>query len=207
MEKNRYDKVVFFYDQLAGFVLGKEYLRSKCAFLESIQPGELVLYIGGGSGENLALIQQRVGENGKVLFVEASQKMIEKAKRRQDHQYSNNVEFLHLSAFNQLPNCEFDFVITQYFLDILSDQEIDYLFEEVGKRAHVGSKWLLVDFFDRKRRRWLQFLMVMFFKLFTKNPRRDLPEYHRFFAMHGWELQEEKMFKRNWIKSIVFRKS
>lgn len=206
MEKNLYDSVVTFYDRMAMAVLGEGYQKSKWIFLEEIMAGDCVLYIGGGSGENLSAVLQKVGSRGRVFYVEASQKMLDRAKKRMGLEGGANLFFLHQAEFSELPLLRFDFVITQYFLDVLSDPQINDLFEELGKRTRTKSKWLLVDFYNNAKRRGMQFLMITFFRFMTKHPRRDLPDYDHFFKEYRWQKQKEKGFKNGWIKAVVFKK-
>ncbi|GAB4107676.1 hypothetical protein GCM10028791_01220 [Echinicola sediminis] len=206
MEKNLYDRVAAFYDRMALAVLGKSYQKSKGAFLNEILPGSTVLYIGGGSGVNLPVISEKAGVTGKVFFVEASEKMLERAKKQKRIEKCGNLVFLHQTEFSKLPEVVFDVVVTQYFLDVLSDPQINGLFKEMERRSHAHSKWLLVDFFDLPERRWLQFLMISFFRMVTRHPRKDLPDYGRFFSRFNWLKKKEQHFKRGWIKAEVFQK-
>ncbi|AWW30432.1 hypothetical protein DN752_10030 [Echinicola strongylocentroti] len=207
MKKNLYDKVAFFYDRLAMAVLGKAHRESKYAFLDMVETGEQVLYIGGGTGDNLPMLANRVGHQGKIFFVEASQKMMQKAKNQLTPNQVDRVVFLHQTDFSRLPTQHFDWVITQYLLDILSDEEIDGLFLAINQRTKSSAHWILVDFFDQSSMQWLQWLMIHFFRLITDNPRNDLPAYYQFFKKHGWTLREEEKYKGGWIKAVCFRKS
>ncbi|GGF35810.1 class I SAM-dependent methyltransferase [Echinicola rosea] len=207
MKKNLYDKVAFFYDRLAMAVLGKAHRESKYAFLEMVETGEVVLYIGGGTGDNLPMLANRVGHQGKIFFVEASQKMMQKAKNQLTPNQVDRVFFLHQTDFDLLPSQQFDWVITQYLLDVLDDRQIDSLFKAINKRIKPSARWILVDFFDRPSMRWLQWMMIWFFRFVTANPRKNLPRYHQFFQKHGWQQLEEKVYKAGWMKAVVFRKS
>ncbi|AGA77013.1 class I SAM-dependent methyltransferase [Echinicola vietnamensis] len=207
MKKNLYDKVAFFYDQLAMVVLGKTHRESKFTFLEYVMAGDRVLYIGGGTGENLSLLAEKVGAEGKVFFVEASQKMMSKAKGQLTAAQLDRVVFLHQTDFDLLPAQQFDWVITQYLLDVLGDRQIDGLFKAINDRIKPSARWILVDFFDRPSMRWLQWMMIWFFRLVTANPRKNLPRYHQFFQKHGWQQMEEMVFKAGWIKAVVLQKS
>ncbi|MBD8488433.1 class I SAM-dependent methyltransferase [Echinicola sp. CAU 1574] len=201
MEKNLYDKVVFFYDQLAVLVLGKGYRESKLAFLDHINNGDKVLIVGGGTGSNLSYIRSMVGGNGEICFVEASEKMIEKAKKNTKAVGQGNIEFIHQSDFQDLPLKKFDVIITQYLLDILPEKELDNLFGELQKRLAQSAKWIFTDFFNRSDRRWIQFVMIQFFRIITKNPRNDLPNYKFFFDKYGWYISDSKNYKGDWIRS------
>ncbi|WP_236252696.1 class I SAM-dependent methyltransferase [Echinicola sp. 20G] len=201
MERNLYDKVVFFYDQLAALILGKGYRESKLTFLDQINNGDKVLIVGGGTGSNLPQIVSRVGKEGKVYYVEASEKMIKKAKKNTKAVGHGNIEFIHQSDFHDLPLKKFDVIITQYLMDILPEKELDNLFGELQKRVRQNTKWVFTDFFDKPGRRWLQFVMIQFFRITTKNPRNDLPNYKFFFDKYGWNISDSKNHKGGWIRS------
>src|SRR5690606_13024645 len=126
MKGDSYDPIAPYYDFLS-LVLGKSYRNSKSAFLENLDIGNQVLYIGGGTGGNLAEISDRIGETGKVYFMEASAKMIEKAKNKLPPTLKSRIIFLHESDFATIPLETFDVVLTQYFLDILPDSNIHKL--------------------------------------------------------------------------------
>ena len=82
------------YDYLASLVLGKAFHESKWTFLEIIQPGDTVWVIGGGTGAILPEILKRCGKNGKIIYMEASNKMLEKAKGRVSLDCQSRVEFI-----------------------------------------------------------------------------------------------------------------
>ncbi|WP_215224218.1 class I SAM-dependent methyltransferase [Echinicola shivajiensis] len=201
MEKNLYDRVVFFYDDLASLVLGKGHLESKRAFLDRITKGNNVLYIGGGTGTNLPEILEQVGEEGKVFFVEASQKMIDKAKKGVPDSLRGRVLFLKEDDFMKMPNHQFEIIITQFLLDLLTESDLEVLFDEVDKRCKRETKWIFTDFLDHPNRKILQYIMIWFFRLVTKNPRKDLPNYSKYFENYGWGIKSKMSFKKDWIQA------
>ena len=205
MKKNQYNHIAFVYDHLS-LVLGKSYRESKNAFLEELKDGDKVLFLGGGTGKNLTSILPRIGETGKVFFVEASSRMIEKAMEKVPSIFHSRIVFLHQSKFSAIPGEIFDFVLTQYFLDILPDKEIHQLFESVNLRSHKNTKWIFVDFFETKGKRWLLNLMVYFFRIITRNPRKDLPVFDRYFGQYGWNISQKKIFDQDFIQAWLLRK-
>jgi len=171
MKSDSYDAMAFGYDFFSQF-LGRSYRESKFTFLEKLQEGDKVLYLGGGTGRNLSAILDRVGDSGKVFYMESSVQMIEKAKKKISLGLEYRVNFLHQSDFTAIPLETFDVVVTQYFLDILPDRSIHRLFQEINKRPHKNRQWIFVDFFEVKGKIWLINLMIYFFKFFTGNPER-----------------------------------
>lgn len=205
MGSNHYNNIAFLYDLLSR-VLGKSYRKSKHAFLEKINKGDKVLYIGGGTGENLPEILQRTGERGMVIYMEASSQMIEKAKMRIPSSLKSQIQFLHQSDFLQIPFENFNLVLTQYFMDILPDKEICKLFEAINIRTDRNTQWIFVDFFEVKGKRRLLGLMISFFQIFTGNPRKDLPQYDRYFNLQGWEINQKQSFDKGFIQSWLLKK-
>ncbi len=72
------------YDLLMGFVtLGREQaFRQRIADLARLQPGEIVLDVGCGTGTLAMVARQRVGEIGRVAGIDPSPQMIARASRK-----------------------------------------------------------------------------------------------------------------------------
>ncbi|MEX2593489.1 MAG: class I SAM-dependent methyltransferase [Anditalea sp.] len=206
MVSNQYNHIASFYDRLS-WVLGKSYRESKLTFLEELEEGDKVLYLGGGTGGNLPGILDRIGESGKLFYIEASSKMIEKAIERVPSSYKPRITFLHQSGFSGIPLEVFDALLTQYFLDVLADKEIRLLFQAMNKRSDKNTKWIFVDFFETKGKKWLIGLMIRFFRMVTRNPRRNLPDYSHFFNQYGWETGQKKSWGKGFIQAWLMRKS
>jgi len=205
MKGNFYDPIAFFYDPLSK-VLGKSYQNSKYIFLDRIGRGDKVLYLGGGTGANLSSILEHIGEEGKIFYMEASRSMIEKARNRLTSDQASQIIFLHRADFSEIPFEKFDLVLTQFFLDILPDDEIVKLFEELEQRMSQDARWIFVDFFSVAERKWLIKLMIAFFRIFTGNLRKDLPDYSRHFAHYGWTIDERISLDMGFIEAWVMRR-
>ena len=205
MKRNPYDQIAEVYDPLAR-ILGSSYLNSKYLFLEEINAGDKVLYLGGGTGINLPLIVEKIGEKGKVVYMEVSGEMIKKTKSRISVPLLPRVEFLQQGDFSKIPKEKFDTVLTQYFLDILSDEEIHRLFQNINPRINEKTQWIFLDFFNtQKKRVWIK-LMIGFFRLFAGNPRKDLPDYLGYFESYGWRIKKTKSFEKGFIQSWLLER-
>jgi len=200
MKRNPYDRIARIYDAFSG-VLGGTYLDSKYLFLEKIDAGDKVLYLGGGTGANLPAIVERIGEEGKLVYMELSREMIKKAKSKTPASVLHRVEFLQQGDFSKIPNEKYDKILTQYFLDILSDEDIHRLFQNINLRVDKRSQWIFLDFFNVKARRVVLSTMIGFFRLFVGNPRTNLPQYADFFELYGWRMKEVKSVKGGFIQA------
>lgn len=205
MGASSYNRIAFVYDPLSWF-LGPSYRKSKYAFLANIQSEDRVLYLGGGTGVNLTEIAERVGKAGRVVYVDSSSKMIEKAKMRIRPELSPQILYLKQSDFYHLPQENYDFVLTQYFLDILPDQEISRLFEAIDSRTLRNTKWVFVDFFENKPKKYLLGMMIFIFRIFNLNPRKNLPNYSRLFGFYGWKVTRKISFDKGFIQAWYLEK-
>lgn len=188
-------------------VLGKSYHSSPYMFLDSIQRGHKVLVLGGGTGRNLPEILDQTGISGKVYYFESSMSMMTRARKRLSSAQRAQVEFILAKDFQRIPPMQADVVITQYFLDVLEDNDIKMLFQQIRSRTKMSCQWLFVDFFpERKKIRWTQ-LMISVFRVMTGLRRKDLPDYDLYFHHFGWVKQKETILKGGWIKARVYQRT
>lgn len=202
---NSYDRLAPYYDFIS-LVLGKSYRASKSVFLDRLKEGDQVLYLGGGTGANLPEILGHIGPAGSVDYIESSGQMIEKARKRLTPEQLSSIFFLHQSEFSKIPKRTYDVVLTQFFLDILQQDEIEKLFDELDRRVDLDTRWIFLDFFPVDGKKWLIKTMIWFFRLSTKNPRKDLPDYARYFRNYGWEVEEKKWLQKDFIQAWVLKR-
>ena len=196
-----------FYDLLAGVFLGKAFKSSQYLFLDTIKKGDRILVLGGGTGRNLNEIIERAGDRGELCFVEASPSMLGRAKNRVKQEEESRVQFLCTGDFTKIPYKKFDLVITQYFLDVLKDEDLELLFKAIGKRVSHRTRWLFVDFFFVKRKWGLIKMMMLSFRYLASHPRNDLPDYGVFFEKYGWEMKGVCQLENGFIQGREYRKN
>ena len=205
MNRNTYDALAPYYDFLS-LLLGKSYRDSKLLYLDQLKEGDQVLYLGGGTGANLASILEGIGRTGKIYYIEASAQMIGKAKKRITPEQLSSIVFLHQSEFSKIPKHAYDVVLTQFFLDILPEEEIEKLLRELDRRTNSDTRWIFLDFFPVAEKKWLIKTMIWFFRLSTGNPRKDLPAYAYYFGYYGWEVEEKKSLKSGFIQAWLLKR-
>ncbi len=88
-----------------------------------IKEGDTVLDLGSGAGIDAILAAKKVGEKGKVIGVDMTQEMIEKAKKNAKKQGIKNVEFL-LGEIEKLPlkDDSVDTIITNCVINLTPDK-------------------------------------------------------------------------------------
>jgi len=110
----------------------------------NIKEGDIVLDLGSGAGMDAILASQKVGEKGKVIGVDMTEEMIEKAEENAKKQGIKNVEFL-LGEIENLPikDNSVDTIITNCVINLTSDK--DKTFSEAYRVLKQGGKIYLSD--------------------------------------------------------------
>lgn len=92
--------------------------------LSKIKEGEIVLDLGSGAGFDAFLAIQKVGKTGKVIGVDMTEKMIEKAKTNAKKYGYKNVEFK-LGDIEDLPleDNSVDVIISNCVINLAPDKE------------------------------------------------------------------------------------
>jgi len=88
-----------------------------------IKEGDIVLDLGSGAGIDAILAAQKVGDSGKVIGVDMTIEMINKAKENAKKQGINNIEFL-LGEIENLPleDNSVDTIITNCVINLTPDK-------------------------------------------------------------------------------------
>ncbi|MFO7825101.1 MAG: class I SAM-dependent methyltransferase [Cyclobacterium sp.] len=193
-----------FYERLGSLLFGNEFQASKLAFLDSIGRGDQVLVLGGGAGSNMREILNRCGSKGKVIYMEASASMIRECQSGLSMDLLQQVTFIHAASFDALPDMKFDVVFTQYFLDVLPDEKIDQLFRKIQTKVQAHSHWIFADFYPVPSKMLLLKTLINSFRILTRHPRRDLPEYGYYFEKWGWEERGRSLYCQGFYQASIY---
>lgn len=107
--------------------------------LATIHPGETVLDIGSGGGIDAFIAAKRVGEHGKVIGVDMTPAMLQRARKTAtDHGYAN-ISFKHGYAHAlPVPNSSVDVIISNCVINLAEDKAA--VFSEAFRALRPGGR-------------------------------------------------------------------
>lgn len=109
-----------------------------------IKEGDVVLDLGSGAGFDCFLAAKKVGETGKVIGVDMTEEMVERARANAQKQGYKNVEFK-LGDIENLPieNNSIDVVISNCVVNLAPDKS--KVFKEVYRVLKKGGRMYISD--------------------------------------------------------------
>ncbi|MFA6963541.1 MAG: arsenite methyltransferase [Patescibacteria group bacterium] len=112
--------------------------------LANIKEGNTVLDLGSGAGFDCFLAAKKVGDSGKVIGVDFSEEMIEKAKQNAQKLSYKNVEF-RLGDIEDLPveDNSIDIIISNCVINLAPDKS--KVFAESHRVLKEGGKMFVSD--------------------------------------------------------------
>lgn len=200
-----FDRIVPFYDLLANMVYGDSIRMSQVYFLNRIPSGAKVLILGGGSGWVLHELA-KVNKFLRIDYVEASKKMLIKAKRQKDLGFKE-INFIH-GTEKILSSKKYDFVLTPFVLDVFPEDELEAAVLRVKRLLVKNGLWLCVDFNvnDKSlKAKILSFLMIRFFRVVSGLKTTSLFDYFDEIYKAGCTPIAAKCFYGKFIKSQLFK--
>lgn len=144
MKPPDFDAIAPWYERLEKLTFGGALQRCRVALLDYADSARHVLIAGEGDGRFLETLQHAC-PSARITVVDASQRMIELARRRTGG--SANVRFIHgdvLNATLELP--EVDLVVTCFFLDCFEGREQSRVIQRLRGCLGPGGRWLWADF-------------------------------------------------------------
>lgn len=112
--------------------------------MAEIKKGDTVLDLGSGAGFDCFLAAARAGKEGKVIGVDMTTEMVEKARANAEKYGYGNVEFK-LGDIEELPleDGSFDIAISNCVINLAPDKE--KVFRETWRALRPGGKMFVSD--------------------------------------------------------------
>jgi tRNA (cmo5U34)-methyltransferase len=214
--RNDFDLVAPIYDALASFVFAGAIRRAQLALIPRLADAHSLMIIGGGTGWFLLELLQRVGVE-RVLYVEKSPKMLSYSRdliAKCAPESLHRVEFrLGTEESLSAEDGPFDVIVTNFFLDLFSDDNSAGVAECLHAHLAPKGRWLFVDFqlpeggLARASARALFKVMFTFFNVVANMESRRPPNYEQIFGRLGMRVQEVRTFYASFISAQLLSRS
>ncbi|HEY0742890.1 MAG TPA: class I SAM-dependent methyltransferase [Chryseosolibacter sp.] len=201
---NRFNWIARSYDRLVNIVFGQTLNNAQMHFMNEIGPTDSVLIIGGGTGKFLRDLLKMKSEI-RIVYVEASSEMINLAKQQIGN--ASNMSFIHGTEEN-IPAQLFDVVITNFFLDLFTDDKLGKVIKTVSAHLRVGGKWFVSDFekTGKLSHRILLSLMYLFFHVTGSIDAKRLTDWRPLFESENLILEKQQSVRDGFVSASVFVK-
>lgn len=200
-----FDVIAPVYDQLSRIVYGRSIVSAQQYLLKYVPEGSNVLIVGGGTGW---IIEElfAVNKTCSVVYMEASQKMLEKAQKRIHSSDQSRIQFL-LQADIPLEG-SYDVVITNFFLDLFPTGKLVRVIQQLKNVIKDNGSWIVTDFVDDGKpwQRLLLKLMYFFFRNVSKIEATVLPPWQALLTETGMRKAEAKRFYAGFIETAIYQK-
>lgn len=134
------------YSQLKGYEADAD-LGVGCGLptqYAGIKKGDTVLDLGSGAGNDCFIARTETGETGKVIGIDFSPQMIEKARNNALKRGYTNIEFIESDIENMsLPDNSIDVVVSNCVLNLLPEK--NKIFKEIYRVLKLGGHFCISD--------------------------------------------------------------
>ena len=192
-----FNRLARLYRWMEWFSFGPALWRARCTFLPQTLDRSSALVIGDGDGRFTAAMLAR-NARIQVQAIDASPAMLHQLVRRAGHHAHRVTGTL---ADARLPlelKQRFDLVVTHFFLDCLTTEEVELLASRIRRQLEPDAAWVISEFaipqnlYGRLIAQPLVRALYFAFKLLTGLQVRCLPRYREALLKAGFVLVRER---------------
>ena len=189
-EQPDFDRVAHVYRWAEYVSLGPLLQQTRTHFLQQLTDRRNALLFGDGDGRFVARLLQQNGEL-KATAVDTSRTMLKLLMGRSNGG-RGRLSTWQGSALDFSPSADVDLVVTHFFLDCLTQSEVDALAQKIGAVVGPGTLWLVSDFGSPRARILKPFaafyvrLLYFAFRVLTGLKVKRLPDPERSLSAAGF---------------------
>ena len=211
-----FDALAPWYRTLEWIAFGNSLQHCRVACLGEIAAPHRALVVGEGNGRFLCELL-RLHPEVEVDCLDASQRMLQLARKRVDRELPGQAERVHF--FHQdvtswaAAEHRYDLLVTHFFLDCFPEPALAGIIKKLARVATDDANWLLADFcvpgkgMARLRPRGWLTAMYMFFRITTRIEASDLIDPTPFMRAKGLALVRQHSFRKGMLKSEMWRRN
>ncbi len=171
------------------------------------------LIMGGGDGKFL-LEAMKQGLSDQYYYIDISDAMIKLARSKIEKQLPsllNSVVFICGSYQDISATGKFDLIVTPYFLDCFSEDELSIITAKLHAHLTIEGTWFFTDFnIPEDSFRTFIFkniirLLYGIFDLFCNWELNRLPDFSKEFCKYGFTILHEKYFLGGLLVSRIYK--
>ena len=203
-----YDRAAWFYEAAASLFSTGQIKAAKAYQLQYIEPGDQVLFLGVGAGEDAVLAAQH---GARVTCVDISQKMLDRVAHRLA-QRKLSADLICCSALELERFGEFDVCAANFFLNVFRKSQMIEVLTHATRQVRPGGKLLIADvalpqgnFVARNFNRiYLKTAMASFWALGLV-PWHENYDYSAHFSVVGLQHERTEFFRLAKVGPVVYQ--
>ena len=201
-----FDAIARFYRWLEYCTFGRLLERCRFAQLARLRVAKSALILGDGDGRFLAELI-RTNPSLQADVVDISEAMLTLAKARIPDQARVNFQQADIRTFQPPPGRSYDLVVTHFFLDCLTAEDIMQLIGRLNLSLSSHSTWIVSEFAisstgpGRPIGRVLIRALYLGFRLLTGLEVQRLPDYASILRQAGFICEHSDVFLGGILRS------
>jgi SAM-dependent methyltransferase len=205
-----FDRLAKLYIWMELVTFGPFLSRCREAFLSELGSARRAVVLGDGDGRFTSELL-RVNSQVRIDAVDASPAMLDALLYRARHNAGRVSAHCADAREWQPPRPPYDFVVTHFFLDCLTTEEIRGLAVKVHDAVSPSATWIVSEFavprnwFGRWVARPLVWLLYQTFGLLTGLKIRSLPDHHGALRNAGFSLTRRQTWLYGLLASEMWR--